>query len=346
VTLAGEPRRLLFASGGDASMYALDAASGDRIWTTKLGEPPAYYLWSSPTFYQGSLFVGMASFGDCPLVRSFVAKLDAASGEVQETLYVVPEHCLGGGIWSTPAVDPETGVLYVTVGNADECGEDAPWQNSVLALKSQDLSYLEHWQVPQEEWLVDPGWSSPTLFTDRAGHELVGGGNKNGIFYALDRRDLARGPVWQVRIAESGPCPQCGQGTTAPAAFDGERLYVAGGKTRIGGQPCGSSVRALDANDGTIAWEVCLPPETDPFPSAITGALTATPELVIAGYGRSVVILDKQSGEVLRRLTPPEPEDLRHPPPYFWGSASVGEGRIYIGNMAGTLFAFGIESDG
>jgi outer membrane protein assembly factor BamB len=344
-TIAGKPARVLFVAGGDSYVYALDPKTGEHLWATRLGDPPAYYLWSSPVLYNGSVFIGMASFGDCPLVRAFIAKLDAASGEIQGIFYMVPEQCLGGGIWSTPAIDLETGVLYVTVGNADKCGENAPLHNSILALNAEDLAYIDHWQVPREESLVDPGWSTPTLFEDRAGHELIGGGNKNGIYYALDRHDLARGPVWKVEIAESGPCPQCGQGTTAPAAFDGEWLYVAGGKTVIAGRQCGSSVRSLAAGDGSPGWEVCLPPETDPFPSAITGAVTATPELVIVGYGRSVVIIDKQSGDILRKITPEEPENRRHPPPYFWGSASVGDGIIWIGNMAGTLFAIGVGTE-
>jgi polyvinyl alcohol dehydrogenase (cytochrome) len=334
----------LYVTGGDGSLYALNADTGETIWSTHLGDPPASYLWSSPVLYNGSVFTAMASFGDCPLVRAFVVKLDAKSGKIQNTFYTVPENCVGGSVWSVPSIDPETGVLYVTTGNAEKCGDQAPYQNAILALNTKDLSYVDHWQVPQAEWVVDSDFgATPTLFETSAGRKLVGAGNKNGMYYALDRSDLKAGPVWKVRLAEGGPCPQCGQGVLAPTAFDGKRLYSAGGQTTIQGKTCGSSLRAHNPDDGTVLWETCLPVENDPFPAAITGAVTVTPDLVLAGYARSVVILGKDNGEVLNTLTVQADENLKHPPPYFWGPPSIAAGMIFAGNMSGEFIAFGVK---
>jgi outer membrane protein assembly factor BamB len=118
-------------------------------------------------------------------------------------------------------------------------------------------------------------------------------------------------------------------------------LYAAGGRTSIDGQTCGSSLRELDPDDGSVLWETCLPEENDPFPAAITGAITVTPELVIAGYARSVVILAKDTGEVLNTIIVQADESLKHPPPYFWGPPAVVDDMIFAGNMSGEFIGFG-----
>src|SRR5215813_3402306 len=47
----------VFVGGGDGQLYALDAESGSVVWTTRLGPSPDSLVWSSPVYYDGSIFV-------------------------------------------------------------------------------------------------------------------------------------------------------------------------------------------------------------------------------------------------------------------------------------------------
>lgn len=102
VTINGIVASVLFVGGGDAAFYALDAADGRVLWRTQLGSSPEHFLWSSPRVYQRSVYIGMASFGDCPTVQGQIIQLDAATGNIQHIFSIVPDGCTGGGIWSSP----------------------------------------------------------------------------------------------------------------------------------------------------------------------------------------------------------------------------------------------------
>ncbi|HZS90731.1 MAG TPA: PQQ-binding-like beta-propeller repeat protein [Chloroflexota bacterium] len=135
VAIGGTPRSVLFLGGGgnvdangnplsapQAQFYALDASSGAILWHTPLGVAPDTFIWSSPAYYNGSVYVGVASFGDCPLVQGRVVQLNASTGAVQHTFSVVPNGCTGGGVWGSPSIDQAKGTLYVNTGNPGSCG--------------------------------------------------------------------------------------------------------------------------------------------------------------------------------------------------------------------------------
>ncbi|MEO8970981.1 MAG: PQQ-binding-like beta-propeller repeat protein [Ktedonobacteraceae bacterium] len=63
-TIGGEST--LFVGGGNAKFYALNAATGTMLWSTRLGSSPAHFLWSSPALFNGNVYEGVSSFGDCP----------------------------------------------------------------------------------------------------------------------------------------------------------------------------------------------------------------------------------------------------------------------------------------
>ena len=110
-------RSMLFVGGGNAHFYALDALTGKIIWNTSLGSSPSHFIWSSPAVYKGSVYIGMASFGDCPLVQGQLVQLNASTGAIQHTYNVVPNGCTGGGVSGSPTIDQSTGNLYFATGN-------------------------------------------------------------------------------------------------------------------------------------------------------------------------------------------------------------------------------------
>lgn len=83
VTINGIATSVVFVAAGKSNVYALNASTGTILWQTNLGTNPAEFLYSSTTLYNGSLYLGTASTGDCPLVQAEFVKLDASTGPIQ-----------------------------------------------------------------------------------------------------------------------------------------------------------------------------------------------------------------------------------------------------------------------
>ena len=333
--ISGVATSVLYAAGGDGELYALDALNGATLWRTSLGSSAAgVYLWSSPAVFGGSVYIGVASLNDCPLVQGRVVQLDDATGAVRHTFNVVPDGCTGGTVWGSPTIDEASGTLFVATGNLGACAAPEPYAEAVLSLRAADLALLGSWQVPASQRVADGDFgSTPTLFTATVGgapRPRLGVANKNGIYYAFDRTSVGAGPVWRAKIAVGGDCPTCGQGSIAPSAWDGRWLYVAGGNTKITGTSCQGSVRALNPANGNPAWQACL--ATGP----VLGAVTAAPGVVAVGAGDTLFVLAASTGQ--RLFT------YRTPPPTggsLYGAASISQGVLYQADSRGTLYAFG-----
>ena len=174
---------------------------------------------------------GIASNCDNPWPRGAIVAMDPTTGRRTST-YFVPEDRVGGGVWTSPAIDTEHGSIFVTTGSA-HAWEDGD-SFSIVRLNLDTFAIEDRWKLPNDSgdyWDGDWG-SSPTLFVDADGRRLVGAGQKDGGYYAFDRNNLASGPVWIAPIAIRGDVPQNGEGTLSTAAFDGKRLYVGGGMPR------------------------------------------------------------------------------------------------------------------
>src|SRR5438876_8243785 len=268
-------RSMLFVGGGNAHFYALDALTGKIIWNTSLGSSPSHFIWSSPAVYNGSVYIGVSSFGDCPLVQGQVIQLNASTGAIQHTFNVVPNGCTGGGVWGAPTIDQANGTIYFATGNPGACSSSETFSVSFIEVKAADLSLVHYWHVPSNEQTGDGDFgSTATLFTATVNGVVtsrVGIANKNGIYYAFNRNNISAGPVWRAKVAIAGGCPQCGDGSISPAAWDGTTLYVAGGTTTIKGSSCKGGLRAVNPATGAFIWEHCM------LAGPILGAVSAVP---------------------------------------------------------------------
>ena len=119
--IAGESQPVVFVPGGNAQLYALNAESGATIWHVSMGAVGSDFLWGSPLVYRGNVYLGVASFGDCPLVQGKLVELNAATGTIENTFDTVPNGCVGVGLWATPALDTATGMIYDVSGNGGSC---------------------------------------------------------------------------------------------------------------------------------------------------------------------------------------------------------------------------------
>jgi outer membrane protein assembly factor BamB len=322
VLIGGVHRTVLFVGGGgnifrygnvdpagQAKIYALDAMTGQRIWERSLGAAPAAYTWSSPKVANGSVYIGLASLADCPLVQGKLFQLDPANGQVRHTFKVVPDGCIGGGIWGTAAVGP-AGNLYVSTGNDGTCWTREPLFESVLRL-SPDLKLLGNWQVPPSERVADGDFGSvPTLFMGTVWpgapfRYLVGIANKNGTYYVFDRNSLGAGPLKRLRIGFS----------IAPSAWDGKRIYVGAGAATIQGTSYGGNLRAFDPNNlGKPLWEHGF------AALAVTG-----PTTVVLSSDTGAELFSKAAGSLP-----------------LYGAASISHGIVWQGDRGGAILAYSV----
>lgn len=325
----------VLVGGGDAHFYALDATSGKVLWKTALGTSSNQFIWSSPAVYEGSIYIGLASFADCPLVQGKFFQLDATTGAILHTFDVVPAGCIGGTIWGSAAIDEAEGVLYIGTSEHGPCKkpQPEPYVLALLEFRASDLQLLGTWQIPAP-LQTDNGdfGSTPTLFQAMIGgvkQNMVGILNKNGTYYAFQRDALVKGPVWSATLAAPAECPQCGDGNVSPGAWDGTHLYVAAGPIPLGGEKCAASLRELDPATGVSIWEQCL--KVGP----VLGAVTATPGMLIVGEGAHLLVVASDTGHTLFDYTDTNQGAV------FYGAASLSLGVIYIGSADGMLYAFG-----
>lgn len=332
VPIKGTMTEVAFVDGGDANVYALNASTGKVLWHTSLGTLPDHFLWGGTAVYQGHVYTGVASWGDCPLVQGQMVELNAETGALEYTFNMVPNGCVGGGSWAAPTIDTATGILYdSTATRSATCASNETIPQGIIALRASDLSYVGSWQAPLNQNIADGDFgSTPMLFEatiNGVARPMVGLLCKNGVYYAFDRRNISAGPLWKIKI---GSLHINFKTHISSSATDGTRIYAASGPTMIKKQTCGGSLSALDPTTGTPLWRACLP--WDVFASP-----TVVPGLVIVGSGTTLYVFDATTGKVLSTF-----EDASANAQFYgWGSASVSDGVIYAGTSGGTLHAFG-----
>ncbi len=329
--IGGKSTPVVFVGGGDVQLYALNANTGAVIWKTRLGTQPSYFLYSSTAVFDGSVYIGVSSLGDCPLIQGQVVQVNAKTGAIQNTFNVVPSGCIGGSLWGSPTIDTKTKTLYFATGNAGSCGQSEPMTDALVALKATNLSLVGSWQIPPSQQVNDGDFgSTPTLFSATINgtvHQMAGAINKNGIYYAFDRTNISAGPLWQDQLA--APISQNGTGNNiSSSAWDGSTLYAAAAKTTINGMSCSGSIRAINPTNGSYLWQVCLSQN-------VLDPVTAVPGLVVLGSGTNIFIFDAKTGQQLFSFSDTNKNSK------FYGPASISRGVLYQGNADGILYAFG-----
>src|SRR5579863_861304 len=328
-TINGTSKSVLYVGGGNVKFYALNAKTGAKIWVTPLGTKPDYFIWSSPEVYNGSVYIGLSSRGDCPLVRGELVQMDAATGAIQHIFYTVPNNCVGASVWGSPTIDKATNTLYFVTGNGGSCSKPEPYGIAIVELHTSDLSFVDSWQVPSSQVGTDSDFgTTPTLFKatiNGVSTLLVGAPNKNGIYYTFKRDALSKGPVWETTIAIGGYCPQCGDGSISPSAWDATTLYAGGGNATIKGASCAGSLNALNPATGGFIWKDCF------HDGPVVAAVSAVPGVVFAGEGSHLVAVNAATGKVIFNFDTGA---------QIYGAPSVSGGVLYFSSTNNTLYAY------
>jgi len=204
----------VFFAANDAVLVALNARTGEQVWTAKVAENRnGYYMTLAPLIAGGRVMVG-ASGGELG-VRGFVAAYDPETGKELWRTYTVPapgepgsetwpkgDQWRNGGapVWVTGNYDPQTNIAYWGTGNGGPwMGDQRPGDNlyatSVVALDVATGKIKGHFQyVPNDSWDWDE--VSPPILVDfqRQGRTVKGliDVSRSGYLWFLERTD---GPI-------------------------------------------------------------------------------------------------------------------------------------------------------
>ncbi len=201
----------LFMVTLDAHLLALDRATGAVVWDVVLADYKiGYSATLAPLVIDGKVIVGISG-GEYP-TRGFLDAYDPKTGARLWRFSTIPAPASraakpgrlgrvlargGGGTWMTGTYDPELNLLYWGTGNpnpdyygADRKGDNL-YTNSLIAIDPASGTRKWHYQfTPHDthDWdanhvpvLADLRWA--------ADRKVVMVANRNGFFYALDRRD-------------------------------------------------------------------------------------------------------------------------------------------------------------
>ncbi len=320
-----------------ATVYALNAETGELIWKVRPVDHFATTVTASPVVHDGLVYQSFSSFEEalgpdpgfeCCTFRGSVVALDAATGKKIWQTFTIPEAAKptskspagtqqhgpsGAGVWSTPTIDEELGVLYVATGDNYS---DPPTKTSdaVLAMDLKTGELLWSRQMTENDAFNTGCMSEPSINCPKAkGPDFDFGqppilvrleGNnralviaqKSGMVHALDP-DNKGAVLWQRRASEGGYLG----GSQWGSAADAEKVYVATSDVGLGGvadpsvpggvritvDPIkGGGLHAFDLKTGKLAWNAkpspCAPGRTACSP-AQSAAVTAIPGVVFSG---------------------------------------------------------------
>ncbi|HEV2199677.1 MAG TPA: PQQ-dependent dehydrogenase, methanol/ethanol family [Bryobacteraceae bacterium] len=202
----------VYYAAGEAVLVALDAMTGQEVWTTTVADNKAgYYISLAPLIAGGKVMVG-TSGGEWG-IRGFVAAYDLESGEEQWRTYTIPApgepgsetwpsggdqwKTGGGSVWVTGNYDPATNLAYWGIGNGGPwMGDQRPGDNlytaSTIALDVATGSIKGHFQYhPNDSWDWDE--VSPPILLDyqRNGRTIKGliDVARDGYMWFLERAE-------------------------------------------------------------------------------------------------------------------------------------------------------------
>lgn len=187
----------------DAKLIALDAKDGKKKWEKQLADPRAGFSETmAPQIYDGKVIVG--SSGGEWAIRGFVAAYDAKTGKqdwrweaTDPKTFEGDSYKSGGGmVWTTPAIDPQRGLVIFSTGNPnpDLNGEsrkgDNLWTDSIVALDINTGKLKWYYQeVKHDVWDYD-AVSNVVLFNTTENGKTVpaaGEAGKVGWFFIVNR---------------------------------------------------------------------------------------------------------------------------------------------------------------
>jgi alcohol dehydrogenase (cytochrome c) len=194
----------LFRGTPDGHLLALDAKTGTVIWDVvgadaTIGE----YYTAAPVVWEGRVY--MANSGSDVGAIGHIRAFDTQTGKQIWNFDTVPsigpgsetwpkdKPRVGGGVYSSFALDTDSGMLYSPTGNpgpdfvASHRPGDNLYTSSVVMLEARTGALRGYHQLVKNDFHDWDLAASPILFTSQAGRKMVAAAGKNGYLYGLDR---------------------------------------------------------------------------------------------------------------------------------------------------------------
>jgi alcohol dehydrogenase (cytochrome c) len=221
----------LYRGTTDGQLLAIDAVTGKELWRVHPPAPNASGFFSAaPIAWNGLVFIGPAASESG--IRGYVAAFEAATGNQVWRFDTVPMgdepgaqtwrdptaaiHG-GGSTWSSYALDPIAGELFVPVANpAPDFSPnrrlgDNLYTDSLVVLDAKTGTLKWYYQLtPNDGFDYDLG-ATPMLYTDQDGRRRVALASKDGNVYVLDRdthKLMWKTPVTTIFNADKRPTPE------------------------------------------------------------------------------------------------------------------------------------------
>jgi polyvinyl alcohol dehydrogenase (cytochrome) len=311
-------RAMVYFGDAHAQVYGVDAATGKVAWKTKIEEHTDAIITGGAAYANGRLYVPVASMEEasagvaayqCCTFRGSVVSLDAATGKRIWKTYTIPEAPQptskstrgtqlfgpsGGGVWSTPALEPARNRMYIATGDA--YSQPAARTTDAIMALSMDTGRIQWVQqtTPGDAWTTacfgpdsagkencpekagpdhDFG-SAPALVTLADGRRLVVAGQKSGQLHAVSA-DTGT-PVWTVQAGQGGILG----GIEWGFAVDTSTAYVSLSNALEKKPGDAGGLLAVNLADGKTKWSVAPAPAT--ACAAKPGCNTAQPAAVSA----------------------------------------------------------------
>lgn len=301
----------LYVGDSAATLHKLSRTTGAVQWSKRVDENPEALIQGDLATFGPYLVFGVSSFENATVpagdltMRGSVATLDLDDGSLGWQTFTTsdqnlpsPKFGAGVGVWSSPAIDPRTGRVYIGTGQFYEAGSENPSKpskkdkdlsDSLLSLSLCDGKVQAKRQFTEGDifGLQNPYGADadvgipPNLFEIPACHghgriEAVGVGDKEGTYYVMDRKNL--NILWSKRIANGSVLG----GFQSTAAYADGVIYVA----------------AHERIDGT-SLQTAIPPGQ-------SATFLGTPEgfnTVQKGSRTNVFALDAATGDVIWEQT-------------------------------------------
>lgn len=215
-------QRMIYAGTFDGRLIAMDAKTGEEVWSVQTLEPGATgYITGAPRTFNGKVIIGQGGT-EAGYSRGYVTAYDARTGQRAWRFYVTPgnpadgfeneamamaaetwsgewwKHGGGGSPWNAITFDPELNRVYIGTGNGSPWnqkvrspgGGDNLFLCSIVAVDADTGEYIWHYQTnPGETW--DYTSTQDIVLADLEiegkARKVIMHAPKNGFFYVIDR---------------------------------------------------------------------------------------------------------------------------------------------------------------
>ncbi len=237
---------VVYVSDAAGTLHAIDAATGSAKWATKVDQQPSSGMLAAPAVWNGLVYAPVTSMAGDATFRGSLVAVSARDGSIVWQRFFALDAGHGGAAASTPAVDPETGQLFLSVGASNS----AP--PSVFALDAVTGEVV--WQTPIEqptEADLPAPMAAVNCFTatfDGTERAMVGAGFPDGIYRVFDRADGSL--IWERMVSYGGPFG----GILGAAAVGDDRVVIPATNWRTIDAPANGVVMSADAASGDFGW--------------------------------------------------------------------------------------------